>query len=33
MHGWRLRREILFPGIGGIIIYGSNLHLLRRWYM
>jgi hypothetical protein len=30
VHGWRLRREMLFPHMGGSIIYGLNLPLLLR---
>jgi hypothetical protein len=30
MHSWRLRRGILFPNMGGSIIYGLNLHRRRR---
>jgi hypothetical protein len=39
MHGWRIRRGILLPDMGGGIIYGLNLHLLTRccswslWYV
>jgi hypothetical protein len=38
VHGWRLWRGILFPNMGNSIIYGLNLHRLRRccilsfWY-
>jgi hypothetical protein len=30
VHGWRLRRGILFPYMGGRIIYGLVLHLHLR---
>jgi hypothetical protein len=40
VHGWRLRREILFPYMGGSIICGLVIHLLHRrstishaWYI
>jgi hypothetical protein len=30
VHGWKLRRGILFPHMSGHIIYGLDLHLLLR---